>query len=407
MDRSVVLVIVLVAVFGWSMLAGGLRRSPITAPVVFVALGMLLALAAADIEAEFSHELKVLAELTLVMVLFSDAARVRFREIRHDLGLISRLLGIGLPLSIVAGTLLALVMFPQVGPWAALLIGAALAPTDAALGLSVITDPAVPARIRRVISVESGLNDGIATPVVLVAIAGVAAADAAVHIGVLAALVELAIGVAIGVVVGAAAGVAIRVAHRRGFLAPAMARPAVLAEALLAYVGALAAHGNGFIAAFIAGMVFAWATGPEGRPDADHGVGFVEEIAAFVSMIVWLAFGVALLTVLRQGISWAVVGYAVLSLTVVRMVPVALALVGSRVDRRTVMFIGWFGPRGLASVIFALLALETLGQNSAGAVAVIGLTVLLSVVAHGVTAGPLAGRYGTWSRGRTAPILEG
>jgi NhaP-type Na+/H+ or K+/H+ antiporter len=335
-------------------------------------------------------------------VLFADAARVRVHDLRNDLGRVLRLLGIGLPLTVLAGWGLAAWLFPGVGPWPALLIGAALAPTDAALGVPVVTNPAVPARIRRLITVESGLNDGIVTPVVLVAVAGIAAAGTSGRPSGGEALVELLIGIATGVVVGVAGGRLLRAARTRGWAAEDFVGISVLALALLGYAAALALHGNGFVAAFCAGMAFGAAAGHRGRAE----LVFLEQASGLVSLLVWLAFGAFAVPVVLHALDWRVVLYAVLSLTLVRMVPVGIALLGSGLDRATVLFVGWFGPRGLASLVFALIALEEVGPAADQAVAVIALTVLLSVLAHGVSASPLAARYGA-GQGPEEPGEEG
>jgi NhaP-type Na+/H+ or K+/H+ antiporter len=293
---------------------------------------------------------------------------------------------------------LALVLVPGITVWLALLIGAALAPTDAALGAGVMVNPAVPARIRRLLNVESGLNDGIATPVVLVAVAG--AAGHAGSTGPGETVAELVLGVLIGAVVGGAGGYLMRLARRHGWSEGGFAGSAVLALAVCAYACALALHGNGFIAAFVGGLAFGAASGRS----RERLVPFVEETGALVSLLVWLAFGSIAVAVALESLTWQVVIYAVLSLTVIRMVPVAIALAGARLGRTAVVVVGWFGPRGLASVVFALLALEEIGQHAASqAVAVITVTVLLSVVAHGATADPLARRFGP----RLAPAAGG
>jgi sodium/hydrogen antiporter len=189
---------------------------------------------------------------------------------------------------------------------------------------------------------------------------------------------------------GGAGGLVVNAARRRGWVADGFAGPAVLGLAVCAYASAVALHGNGFIAAFVGGLAFGTAGGPRGEPL----VPFVEETGALVSLLVWLAFGAVAVAPAVEGLNWQIVLYAVLSLTVIRMVPVAVALAGARLDRATIALVGWFGPRGLASVVFALLALEELGSPAADhAVAVITITVLLSVVAHGATADPLATRY--------------
>jgi NhaP-type Na+/H+ or K+/H+ antiporter len=362
-------------IFVWGTLSARLERYDVTAPIIFVLAGLLLTHGPlAPLGFAPSRELvKALAEITLVLVLFSDASRVRVRDLRTDLGLCLRLLGIGLPLTIGLGILLALSLFGGMSIWLALLVGAALAPTDAALGAGVMVNPAVPARIRRLLNIESGLNDGIATPVVLVAIAGAATAEHAASVGPGVAAAELALGVLVGVVVGGAGGFIVKVARRREWAAGGFAGSAVLALAICAYACALAVHGNGFIAAFVGGLAY----GATGGELGERLVPYVEETGALVSLLTWQA-----------------VLYAVLSLTVIRMVPVALALVGTRLGWTAVAFVGWFGPRGLASVVFALLALEDIGHSAEPAVTVIAFTILLSVVAHGLTAGPLAHRYG-------------
>jgi len=384
------LALVAALVFAWGMLSARLERFDVTAPITFVLAGVLLTHGPlAPLGFSPSHEtVKVLAEITLVLVLFSDASRVGLRDLHADMGLCLRLLGIGLPLTMGLGALLAFALFHGMGIWLALLVGAALAPTDAALGAGMMVNPAVPARIRRLINVESGLNDGIATPVVLVAVAG-AAGSAGMGPGEAAA--ELALGVLIGAVVGGAGGFVVKAARRRGWAEGDFAGSAVLALAVCAYTCALALHGNGFIAAFVGGIAF----GAIGGRRGERLVPFVEETGALVSLLVWLAFGAVAVVPALTGLTWQTVVYAVGSLTLIRMVPVAVALAGARLGGTAVALIGWFGPRGLASVVFALLALEDLGQHAAGqAVSVIGLTVLLSVIVHGATADPLARRYG-------------
>ena len=386
------LAIISALIFVWATLSARLERFDMTAPIVFTAAGVLLTHGPIrPLGVEPSPELvKVLAEATLALVLFSDASRVGLRQLRADAGLYLRLLGIGLPLTIGLGTLLALALPGYSDIWHALLVGAALAPTDAALGAGMMVNPAVPARIRRLINVESGLNDGIATPVVLVAIAGVAATEEAAHTGPAAAVAELAIGLAVGAAVGAGGGWLIKVGRRRGWVAEGFAGTAVLGLAACCYATSVALHGNGFIAAFVGGLGFA-ATGDL----AAQLVPFVDETGALVSLLVWLLFGVIAVVPALESLTWQIAVYAVLSLTVIRMLPVAISLLGSGLGRATVAFVGWFGPRGLASVVFGLLALEDLGEQVAKpAVAVIAFTVLLSVIAHGLTADPLAKRYG-------------
>jgi NhaP-type Na+/H+ or K+/H+ antiporter len=385
------LVLITAALVGWALVSARLQKADLTAPIVFIAVGAALAAFRLVDSASPPEALTPLVEITLVWVLFSDAARLPLQQLRRDVGRYVRLLGIGLPLTIVFGWLLAAWFFPHFGLWLALLVGAALAPTDAALGLPVVTNPVVPSRIRQLITVESGLNDGIATPVVMVAIAGAAAAAGLESSpGPGSAAVQLLIGGAVGAAVGAVGGWLLRLARRRGTAAEDFVGIGVLALSLLAYTAALAVGGNGFVAAFCGGLAFGTCAGP--RAPAE--LVFVEQVGGLASLLVWLAFGaISVPTMLAHFVPLTIV-YALLSLTLVRMLPVALASIGSGLDRATVLFVGWFGPRGLASLVFALLALETLGPASDEAVAVITATVLLSVLAHGLSAAPLAARYG-------------
>jgi sodium/hydrogen antiporter len=387
------LAIVAALLFGWGTLSARLERFDVTAPITFVLAGLLLTHGPLGFlgVAPSNELIKELAEFTLALVLFSDASRVGLHELRMDAALYLRLLGVALPLTIGLGTLLAFSLTSSASIWLALLVGAAMAPTDAALGAGMMTNPAVPARIRRLINVESGLNDGIATPVVLVALAGAATGgELGNGHGPAAAVADLALGILVGVAVGGAGGLLVKEARRRGWAAEGFAGPAVLGLAVCAYASGVALHGNGFIAAFAGGLAFGTAGGRRGQPL----VPFVEETGALVSLLVWLAFGAVAVAPAVEDLTWQIALYAVLSLTVVRIVPVAIALAGARLDRATIFLVGWFGPRGLASVVFALLALEELGSHTAGhAVAVITITVLLSVIAHGATADPLATRY--------------
>ena len=276
-------------------------------------------------------------------------------------------------------------------------VAATLAPTDAALSAQVVNDEQIPMRLRRALNVESGLNDGIVTPIVAFTLA-VAATELGVHGAGHSpegdAVRELAIGIAVGLAVGLGSGLLIAWGSRRRWIVPGGRRLASLAAALSSFALAVAWHGNGFIAAFVAGIAF----GAQLKKDAaevEAAVELPELVGEFLAFFVWFLFGAALVPIVVDHLDVATVLYALLSLTVLRMLPVALALVGTGLDRPTVLFVGWFGPRGLASVVFALLAIEELGDSPmvAQAIAAVCLTVLLSVVLHGVSAGPLGRRY--------------
>ena len=377
----------------YALVAGRLDRWSVSAPIVLLSSGIVLGeggLKVMHITAG-AESVRVVAELTLALLLFTDASTIRVREAGGDVKLPGRLLGIGLPLTIALGTLIARLILPV--SWAeAALIASILAPTDAALGLPVVTNTAVPARIRRALNIESGLNDGIATPVVVFFLA-VVSAEAAHQRWILGGVREIVVAVAFGVALGAGSGWLAARARRAGWTTPLSEALVVLSVALIAYEGAVAMQANGFVSAFVAGIAFGAAAGA-----AFHGATeFTEEIGLFASFAVWVICGAVLVgPVLRQGVHLRAVVYAVLSLTVIRIAPVAVAVVGMRLRPVTVAFLGWFGPRGLASVVFTLLAYEGLhGGPQATAIAeVAAWTILLSVFAHGLSAGPLAARYG-------------
>lgn len=400
-----IVVVIAASIFLWGVISARLERADLTAPIVFMAVGAVLAGAGAVHGSSAPEMVKPLVETTLVWVLFADAARLRVHDLRADVGMCVRLLAIGLPLTLLLGWGLAAWLFPSLGVWLALLVAAALAPTDAALGVPVVTNPVVPSRVRRLITVESGLNDGIATPVVMLAIAGAASAESLPEsTGMGDAAIELLIGAGVGIAVGFGGGWLLRRARRAHWASEEFAGIAVLALALLSYVTSTSLHGNGFVAAFIGGLAFGAAAGQRGPAE----LLFLEQASGLVSLLVWLAFGAIVVPIVIDNPDPTTVLYAVLSLTLVRMVPVALGSLGARLDRETVLFIGWFGPRGLASLVFALLALEALGPAADEAVSVIAVTVFLSVLAHGVSAGPLAARYGRQQRaaGGAAPHDE-
>ena len=382
--------------FGWAMVSGALARHNVTGPLLFTAAGYLLAngdwgLLDVDIDTSVIHGV---AESALALVLFSDAARINGGELRRDLGLPVRLLAVGLPLSILAGTLLAGWLFGGLAGGVALLVGASLAPTDAALSAQVIEDERIPLRLRRALNVESGLNDGIATPVVTVALAAAAATLAgATHSEsweVTTAIRELGVGALVGAALGIGGALAINTSARRGWIAPGGRRLAALAMAATSFTLARALEGNGFIAAFAAGLAYG-AVLDRAQTDLDRSAELPELGGELLGLVVWFLFGAALVPLAVEAMDGAMLLYALLSLTVVRMVPVAIALLRSGLDRSSVVFMAWFGPRGLASVVFAVLAVEELGEGSAvtdRAIGAIVLTVLLSVALHGVTAGP-------------------
>jgi NhaP-type Na+/H+ or K+/H+ antiporter len=381
----------------YAALAVWLGRWSITMPMIFVAAGFVLGPGVTGLLpiSPRWEGLKELTEITLALLLFADASTLNLRQVRDDATLPIRLLLLALPLIILLGALLALGLMPAEGLAFAALIGAILAPTDAALGLPIFTNPKVPVRIRRALNVESGLNDGIATPFVTLFIALAVATEVEIQNGrwLVSALSEIGLAVVAGTVVGVAGGWLLIQADRRGWTGATSKQIAILGLAIAAYFGSVAIHGNGFIAAFVGGIVFGAIT----RNHLAEPTEFTENMATFMSVVVWTVFGAVLVTEALHYISnWRPLVYAILSLTVVRMVPVALTMRGTRLRTDTIALMGWFGPRGLASVVFSLLALvqfEEAGRSVATLVPVVVWTILLSVIAHGLSANPLAAWY--------------
>ncbi len=393
----IALVVLAIVFIAYALVAAPLDRRSVTAPMVFVVAGATIGLLAPEWMGVLGEPepVKLVAELTLALLLFADASTLRWSELRQDGSLPARLLLIGFPLTVLAGFGVVRLLEPA-APWAAAaLIAAILAPTDAALGLGVFTNRSVPGRIRRAINVESGMNDGMATPLVTLFLALLIAQEGTEPMSWVANSVkELAIAIVVAVVVGSVCGRMIALAQIKGWTTAVPERFAVLATASLAYAGAVAGGGNGFVSAFTAGLVFSVAS----RGRVRDSVEFTEDLGLFTSFLVWSIFGALLLApVLEGGPRWTPIAYAVLSLTVIRMVPVAISMSGSGLRVSSLLFMGWFGPRGLASVVFTLVAIETLaaeGLTSLPLVEVATWTVFLSVILHGITARPLARRYG-------------
>ena len=388
-------------VLGWAAVSGVLARHDITGPFVFAVAGYVLANPdwgplTVEVDATAVH---VVAEVTLALVLFSDAVRVNLAELRRDLAIPVRLLGIGLVLSVVLGGLFAGWILAGL-PWAlAGFVGAALAPTDAALSVEVINDERIPLRLRRALNVESGLNDGIATPIVVFMLA-----VAASQLGIVNESVSFEVGAALARAgrrdphrhrCRDRRGGADLDAARRGWIMSGGRQLATLAVAVAAFAVALAFDTNGFLAAFVAGIAFG-ATLDGQVVDREEATELVALGGELLALVVWFLFGATLVPLAVEDLDGRAVVYALASLTVIRMLPVALSLVRSGLDRPSVVFIGWFGPRGLArscSRCWRSKSWDETTPEVRRAVATVGLTVLLSVVLHGITARPGGRRY--------------
>ena len=401
---------VAIILLAYAAVSGRLTGTPVTAPMVFTAAGILVGSQALGLidPGTSSEMVKLLAEATLTLVLFADASRINLATLRDEVSIPARLLGIGLPLTIAAGFGGALLVFGSFSWTEALLLAIVLAPTDAALGQAVVTLERIPSRVRQGLNVESGLNDGICVPLLLIvlAIADAESTSMSTNAAIRIVLEQIGYGILGGVIAGLLAAWVVVYAVPRSFVQPSWLQAVPVAGAALAYGIAAPLGGSGFIAAFTAGMVFGSVRrGRGGEPEY-----LIEEAGALFGALTFVIFGAILLGPALNDLTWAMAGYALLSLTIVRMLPVGLSLIGTNARRPTVAFLGWFGPRGLASIVFAILIEE--GKplpNEHTLLTTVYLTIGLSVLLHGVTASPLADRYATWfeshPRGE-APELE-
>ena len=388
------LMVLACVVFAFGIVSRRLEGTVLTAPIVFVLAGAVLGPAGLGlVEMGLDdHTVLLLGEIALALVLFTDAARTDLSTLRQNKALPLRLLGIGMPLTIALGTIIAALLLTDLTVWEAAIVGTVLAPTDAALGQAVVNNPRVPVQVRQALNVEAGLNDGLSVPFLALFLI-LAEADEE-HLPAIAwarfALEQVGLGVLVGVGIGLAGGWLVAWASRKGWMAGTFQRLALLALALIAYALADQIGGNGFIAAFVGGL----AVGPTAKSVGEQLFRFTEAEGQLLSLSVFFVFG-ALAIGLIQPLSWEVALYAFLSLTAIRVLPVALSLLRTRLAGVSVLFAGWFGPRGLASIVLGLIVVaeapQLAGRNEIEMV--VASTVLLSVLLHGLTATPLSAAY--------------
>ena len=398
------LAIVSASVLAVAGISSRLKDTAFTPAMAFVAIGLLVGPLAVDVvgPSPAGATVRTLAETTLAIVLFADASKIKPRLLRRESGVPVRLLAIGLPLTIVLGAVLAKGIFGHLSVAEAVVLAVLLAPTDAALGQSVVTEPRLPSRIRQGLNVESGLNDGICVPLLLVslAVADVEEKSATSHHAFTVLAEEIGYGALGGVAAGLAAAAVVMLGVRRGLIRGSWLQVIPIAGSGLAYGLAVGLGGSGFIAAFAAGGVF----GALQSRESEQASRLNEEVGALLGGVTFLIFAAVLLGPALKDVTWQAALYAVLSLTIVRMLPVAIAMAGSRANWRTVAFVGWFGPRGLASIVFAVIVVQE--AHLAGAQTILVATYLaigLSVFAHGVSAAPLASRYADWAERHPRP----
>jgi len=384
-----------VFVFLYSAVAGGIERTRISGPMVFTVVGLIIGpLGLGWLQPDLDNDgLRMLADITLALVLFIDAANADLSVVKRGIRIPQRMLVLGLPLTILLGFGVGLILFDQLSVFEVAILATMLAATDAALGKAVITNKAVPARIREGLNIESGLNDGICVPIVFLFIALALGSDTG-GSNVAFAIKLLAQEVGIGLVVGlgmAAIGARIlKACYERGWITEIWMQLPVVALALASFSVAQSLHGSGYVAAFAGGLLF----GSYPTLKRHELILAAEGTSETLALVTWVAFGSAVLGQSLGYFSWRVVVYAALSLTVVRMLPMFVALTGSGESATSKLFLGWFGPRGLASIVFAIIVVNR-GVEGGGFLAItVVFTVALSIFAHGFTANPLSRTLG-------------
>jgi len=385
----------LIMVFIIALISGKINKLPVTAQMIIVFAGLLTGFFLTGIvdvrQAPMSNIVLIIAEVALVLVLFSDASRVKLGSLRSNI-LTIRLLTIGLISTIGLGIMVAALIFTDLTLWEAAIIGVVLAPTDAALGQIVIQNQKIPEKIRNTLEVESGLNDGLCVPFLLVLVAIGLAEESFSPAGyfIEIALAQIGLGALVGLLVGFVGSSLVIKSRKIDWITAEYQRIAFLVLAVVSFLIADQIGGSGIIAAFLGGL----ATGYVNKDAGKILIDFAEAEGQFLNLIVFFILGIVIAGLLPF-ITWQIILYAILSLTIIRMLPVALSLIGTKIGKDSTLFMGWFGPRGLASIVLALIAFEELesfqGQDTF--ILAVFITVFFSVLAHGITALPLSNRY--------------
>ncbi len=396
MSEYQILTVLAAFAFFYSVLASRLERTPVSGAVVYLFVGLLcgpygLKIIELNVDGE---GLRQLAEYTLALVLFTDSANADLSVLKRVERIPVRLLLVGLPLNIAAGFGLGYLMFDHLTLFEIALLATMLAPTDAALGQAVVTNQSVPVSVRASLNVESGLNDGICVPVLLIFLAlatGSTAGGEAWQLALQLPLQAIGIGAIVGLVLAIAGGAAIKFSQDRGWIRGAWIQIPIVALAMFCFALAQWLGGSGFISSFVGGLTFGGLKksreGKEELLNGAEGTGYV------LSLLTWFTVGAAVFGKSLQHFDWQVLVYAVLSLTVVRILAVFLCLSGVKMRTDSKLFIGWFGPRGLASIVFIVMVIDTRLPGNSTLVAVVAGTIALSIVAHGLSAVPFAKMY--------------
>ncbi len=398
MDVTGILAITL-ALIAFGLISRKIEGSILTGPILFSVFGLIAGPAAFGlIPLQISNEgLHLLAEVTLILVLFSDAANIDLAQLRRDHNLPVRMLLIGMPLTIALGAMVAFLFFDGLGPWEAALLAAILAPTDAALGQAVVSNRLVPVRIRQALNVESGLNDGVALPFILLFAAFASAMHAETNAAewLVFGAKQVLFGPLAGIAIGYVGAKLVSSCYRRQWMSESAEGMIALGLAFGAFALAEVVHGNGFIAAFVGGLTF----GNTLKQKCQFLYEFAESEGQILILLTFTAFGAAMIPQAMGAVTIMHIAFGILVLTILRMLPIQLSLIGTGIKPVTSTFLGWFGPRGLASILFVLLILEEAElANESTLFAAVIVTVTLSVVLHGITAGPAARWYGSMSQ---------
>ena len=387
------LAILAVFAFLFSAIAGRVERSWVTGPIIYILFGLIagpVGLGFMDLDVD-AVEIRVIADLTLALVLFIDASNADLRTLRAHATIPRRMLLIGLPLCIALGAWLGTLVFPDVSVFELCVLATMLAATDAALGKGVVTNPAVPARVREGLNVESGLNDGLAVPVLFVFLAlatGATREDQSMELALQLVLEEIGIGVIVAVVLVTVAIQLLRISAERKWFTEIWLQIPVVALALACFATAQSLHGSGYIAAFVGGLLFGYFA----RERTHKLVMAGEGIAELLAMFTWVIFGAAIMGQYWATMTWDVVIYSLLSLTVIRMLPMIIALIGTGEIFETKLFLAWFGPRGLASIVFLIIVGGSDLPAESVLIHTVVCTISLCIIAHGLTANAWANR---------------
>ncbi len=366
----------------------GLVKKWYTAPaLIFVLFGIVLGPFMLDIieGATDTASFTVVAQLALTLILFNQAAELDLDAVVRRGGITFRLLMIGIPLAIALGTLTALLLLPVMPVWEALCLAAIVAPTEVALIDALLDDERIPARIRHALSTESGFYDGFALAAMLAALA--LASERTDHDsarwGLFLVRTE-GVSLLVGLAIGAIGGWVIARSRRRGWMSDTWAQLATLAIALVCFGAGERLHGSGFVAAFAGGLAFAFAAR---RVGIRQEMQVSDAAGQLLELMVFAMFGGYAVIVGWRNASWRVVAFAIIALVVVRLVAVSVALLRSEMPLHERLFIGWFGPRGIGTLVLGLLMINQGEIEQAPLITqVVAVTVTLSLVLHSATA---------------------